>query len=63
MFAGAAEVDVRAKRKPFRLAPMALHSRLPENPSCTETILNRSINEALSSGATQQSIGGMPQNR
>jgi hypothetical protein len=63
MFAGAAEVDVRAKWKPFRLAPMALHGRLPENPNCTETILNRPISEALSSQATQQSIGGMPQNR
>ena len=33
MFAGAAEVDIRAKRDPFRPAPMVLHGRLPEIPS------------------------------
>ena len=33
MFAGAAEIDVRAKRNSFRPAPMAFHGRLPENSS------------------------------
>lgn len=54
MLASATEVDVHAKWNPFRPASMALHGRLPVNPSCIETILNRPISEALSSGADRE---------